>query len=120
MHNNTIIIVTLCAGILLSIFALSYTESRQVRNGENFWSVAFIDPLGAANDVMIDNRTHADTVFHYIVRDTDGAILMESDITIPTRTTQTVTIPHTTPLTVTVTAGDDSFTLTKKENSLAQ
>ncbi len=113
MKNNTIIITAIFGSIILSVFMLSYVENRQVRNGENFWSVAFVDPLGATNNIAIDNRTRTDTVFHYTIRDAAGAILMESDITIPTRTTQTVAIPHPAPLTVTVTADDTTLTVEK-------
>lgn len=120
MKNARIIIATLFGSIIIATILLAYEQQRLVHRGENFWSVAFTDPLGATNDIIIDNRTPHDTTFHYRVHSTDDTPLTDADITIPTHTSRTIAIPYSAPLTITVTADDETFTVTKKENSLAQ
>lgn len=120
MKNTRIIIAAIFGSIVISVLLLAYTEQRQVRDGENFWSVAFTDPLGATNDICIDNRMPRDTAFHYRVHTADNTTLADAEITIPARSTHTIVIPHPAPITVTVTANDEVFTLSKKENNLAQ
>lgn len=113
MKNTRIIITAIFGSIVISVLLLAYAEQRQVHGGENFWSVAFTDPLGATNDIRIDNRMSRNTIFHYVVHDDADATLLDAEITIPAHSTHTIAIPHPAPITVTVTADDEVFTIKK-------
>jgi hypothetical protein len=56
------VIITLTAGMLF----LSQMEKTQREDSQNFWSIYFISPLtNSDNRFVIDNKTDADTTFHY-------------------------------------------------------
>lgn len=114
MKRTILIIATIFGTTALCVAFLLYAEGRHVRDGENFYSVAFADPLGETNDVIIDNRTARDALLHYTATTGDDTVFAEDDVTVAARDKQTISIAHPAPLVVTVTVDDHTFSIEKK------
>lgn len=83
----TITLITLATAMLL----LAFTEEYQVANGDDFWSVYFVQPLDAVdNSFIIDNhgseRTFTYTIMTHDATHTDTVMISKDEwhhITLP-------------------------------------
>lgn len=95
---------------------LGYMEYVQRKNGENFWSLYFVDPLSSNNNSFIIENRGDTSQFHYTLY-IDSNIILDKDITVPTKDQALITtfdIQNTLPVTITVTKDDEKKELTKK------
>ncbi|PID52155.1 MAG: hypothetical protein CR972_03370 [Candidatus Moraniibacteriota bacterium] len=115
MKSQYIIITITIITLVISILFLFYTEQKQRKDSQDFWSIYFVDPIGSDNAFIIDNASKKN-LFIYKVHSKEKE-LESNDIPLNNGEQKLIKVENSKnikPITITVTDGETEKTIEKK------